>query len=129
MTASTRNSICGALFWIKAFFALTIAFGGLGYFSFRVYDARNQALQPSPEDDLEQPILDTESKKLTGWQPLVPKPIPINPGQCIASGVLGRLEPPAGKIYHGFHLDWNKDTPIDITNRLKSQPPAIMYAF
>jgi hypothetical protein len=42
---------------------------------------------------------------------------------------LGKLEPPNGLSYVGFHIDWNKEKPSDIIRKLNNRTPAILYIF
>ena len=128
MGKKNNNTCCIALFWLKAWFALSISFAGLGYFGYKVYDLRKMALKAQQQQVVvieEDVLLDDTLERLNKpLEALVPTPIAIDVATCGATGA--RLEPPAGKTFLGFHLDWNKDTPLGIGNRLRYRAPSVM---
>ena len=57
---------------------------------------------------------------------LEPNPIAINPLGCSRPSNKTILQPPDNLAYVGFHLDWSKETPLNITRRLDFNSPAVM---
>ena len=110
-------------FWLKVLFAFFLAAGGLSGMMYRIYDLH----QPARTPKLTLPDTTGLVQNLNpSVKALRPQPIPIVPSKCAILNFLGRLEPPDGKQYVGFHLDWALDLPLNISNRLQGKVPSIM---
>lgn len=59
---------------------------------------------------------------------LPPFPISMNPQACQRPTDRTILQPPDKFTYIGFHLDFSKETPLNITRRLQFHAPSVMYA-
>ena len=89
------------MFWLKAWFALSIALAGLGYFGYEVYRRRDNRLKELYEISV---ILD-------GYD--------IQRGD---KGGLAKLEPPDG-VYFGLSLNWGaNDNPQNLKTRFGKLP-------
>ncbi|KAL2911708.1 hypothetical protein HK105_208809 [Polyrhizophydium stewartii] len=102
-----RRALCACLFWTKATLALLLSMSGLGYMVWKIYVLHRDAVSNSP----------------------VLGPVAIDATRCLADATgLSRLEPSAGRLLVGFHLDWSKQTPKDIRT-LAGFAPAVTNAF
>ncbi|KAI8912494.1 glycoside hydrolase superfamily [Gorgonomyces haynaldii] len=105
--AVSRRKLCGALFWLKVFAAVLLAFSALGFMGFNIY---------------RQYMIGLANK------PTFAAPIDIPSTGCAADTRLARLEVPDGEQLVGFHLDWSKLTPIQLRAKV-GFAPAIVNAF
>ncbi|KAI8916241.1 glycoside hydrolase superfamily [Gorgonomyces haynaldii] len=109
---SFKKSCCGFLFCIKATLALLIAFAALGGMAYKII---------------------TMKKEKVPWKPppVVPKFTPtLNGPECAYDARFSsRVEPPDGTFFWGFHLDWSKDTPRKLVDRLNGKKPSIINGF
>jgi hypothetical protein len=99
--AVSRNNFCGCLFWLKAWFALSVALAGLGYFGYEVYRRRDKRLKELYEASVV-------------WEGF-----DIQRG---SAGGLAKLEPPGG-VYFGLSLNWgSNDNPQKLRSRFGKLP-------
>lgn len=98
-----RKKICNTIFTLKASAAIILGSMALAFNGYKVYDLYNTA----------QAIL---SQRLA--------PISIDPNSCRApTGGLARLEPPTdSQVMFGFHYDWIKDNPVNLSPKLGFYP-------
>ncbi|KAI8928797.1 glycoside hydrolase superfamily [Entophlyctis helioformis] len=126
MSPSSRNRICGILFWVKFTVAFLMSAGGLVFLSYKVFSMYKS---PSPKAV----TLNGQEGQVTigpDGKPVVAGTAPPVP-TCLASAAprsLARLEPPNGRVLVGFHLDWAYDTPSRLTSRMGFRP-AVSNAF
>ncbi|KAJ1555072.1 hypothetical protein HK096_009486 [Nowakowskiella sp. JEL0078] len=141
--ADSRRQFCGFLFWSKAFLALLIVCGLLGFESWQVYTLRVQGLKnQKAKDDFSKlvggPDVGQGSKITidpTNTQCLGDTPSFTNVTGSAATGLNhaissgNRVEPPAGVKLFGFAVDFSFDTPAKIATRLGGRNPSVIAAF
>ncbi|KAI8800658.1 glycoside hydrolase superfamily [Cladochytrium replicatum] len=127
--ASTRRLVCGFFFWTKVFFSICLSLGILAFFSWRIYYLHLAAIAPKID------FGGGASNANGGSSGSGPSGSGSSATpercyyKCSSADCLARLEPP-GKIFFGFHLDWQIDTPLNMTNKLNKQyTPGIWNAF
>ncbi|KAJ8327407.1 hypothetical protein QVD99_008049 [Batrachochytrium dendrobatidis] len=101
-----RRTLCGILFWTKCVLAALLGIASVGIMAYWVYDMYITA-------KLNEPVLG---------------PMDLTPENCQHQPGLSRLEPAAGRILVGFHLDWKLETPSTI-KAITGWAPAISNAF
>jgi hypothetical protein len=60
---------------------------------------------------------------------LVPFPISMNPKACLRPKDRAILQPPDKFTYIGFHVDFSRETPLQITRKLQYHSPSVMYLY
>jgi hypothetical protein len=60
---------------------------------------------------------------------LRPFPISMNPQACQRLKDKAILQPPDKFTYIGFHVDFSRETPLQITRKLQYHAPSVMYLF
>lgn len=105
MKKSPRQHICNTFFVIKASIAVLLGVLFLGLMGINVSLLHDKGLKQLAEET---------------------KPTLINPDDplCNAPVIGARLEPPAGKVMLGFHLDWSKTTPVQMREKVGFTPAA-----
>lgn len=112
-TFLTQNRFLSLVWWSKVLIAILISAGGLSYGAYLVHSKYVAGVAFKKEETIAKA---QESK-----------PIVINSTSpaCSAS-TLGRVEPPDGKIFFGFHINWQETTPREL-GREVGRHSAIMY--
>ncbi|KAJ3172788.1 hypothetical protein HK101_011126 [Irineochytrium annulatum] len=140
MGKSGRIAFCNCLFWTKTLIAFLLSTGGLAYLAYKVYDLNQYAkTHPQPQEVTvindgqgNQPIQPGAPAVVAG-QPVAPgttTAVSCNAGQAQFAGrTLARVEPPTNKIMLGFSINWQLDTPAQVTQRLGGLKPAVVNAF
>jgi hypothetical protein len=105
-----QNRVLAVVFWFKVFFAVLTASAGITFLCMQVYSKHKSVMVVVAERARPIDI------------------IPESPVCRFGRSGLGRLEPPAGEIMLGFHLDWQLQTPQDVRTIL-GRNPAIMYNY
>jgi hypothetical protein len=98
--------------------ALGICFGVLGYYGYLIKEEHRKGYEVKKLDD-------AKAKNENEIVVITESPTERNDDTSgPADGRLARLEPPNGIILSGWHLDWTKEQPINITRKL-GRPPAV----
>jgi hypothetical protein len=108
----TRNRILAAIWYLKVFIALSFGIGGLALLV-------TQTAAKYREAHLKQ------KQQLERAYQNVSIPISIDPNNAlcqVSNSKLARLEPPAGKVYVGFHLVWETQSPEEVGGILQKNP-------
>lgn len=105
-----RNRLLSVVWYIKVFFALGIAVGGIAFLSQRVFRLHTDKLNESKNSSV---AISIDSGNVECQTDLQPRK---------------RIEPPDGEIYIGFHLNWQETTPVQAAG-LIGRNPAIMYCY
>ncbi|KAI9202064.1 glycoside hydrolase superfamily [Polychytrium aggregatum] len=118
-----RRRICAFFFFVKTFLALLIAMAAIAFCAYRIYVLHGIELKKWDKG-----ILDNLPNASACYAP-----IPGVATQTFSTGNFNissknRLEPPNGKFIFGFHLDWSKDLPVNISTRV-GHNPALINAF
>lgn len=100
------RAVCGCIFGAKLALSVLLAIAAIGVQIFWIYEMHRVA---------------------PGYVP--PEPVPVfelsSPQCSTPSGGLARLEPPDGSFMFGFNLEWNKDLPSRLSQRINGIKPAI----
>ncbi len=94
-----------SFFWIKVLLAIALSGVGLSFMGKKVVDMHNEA-----------------AKTFKFKNDLKTKPTAIDPTKCQTNQNLGRLEPPDGSVFVGFHLNWAEQVPTNVSQLLKFYP-------
>lgn len=111
MAKTTHRQICAFFFWLKVLLSISICLAAIGYQAYIIYTMRSYALAhpyiapPAP------PVIQ------------FPTNADANASACFYQGPLARLEPPSGVFMWGFDLQWNKEVPSQVVDRLGKRPP------
>jgi hypothetical protein len=99
--SSDYTSVCGLFFWIKVVLSMMIALGIIGFQGYLVYRShlKGSAISSFINSPDEIQILGNDN--------------------CNAMSTLARLEPKSGQFLWGMSVQWDVDTAIQLTNRLK----------
>ena len=134
VSASSNNSIFNFFFWLKAWFALSLAFAGLGYGGYKVYDLREQAIKKQKQQSVVQPDPTIPGVEVDNTNPNggfnAKSSVTANArfAQSMAPKIvstLAKLEPPTGIVYSGFGINWLKKTPSQLASQFGKAPVVV----
>ena len=134
VSASSNNSIFNFFFWLKAWFALSLAFAGVGYGGFKVYDLREKAIKEQKRQSVIQADPDTglpgidDSNPNGGFNAKASVSANARFAQSMAPKIvstLAKLEPPSGIVYSGFGINWLKTTPSKLATQMGKAPAIV----
>jgi hypothetical protein len=102
----TFIAFCKTLFFLKALFAVLLACTIIGLESYMVYIKYETSIKPLPS--IEFPPAGAPDAEA-----------------CYHRAGKARLEPPNGAFFFGFSLDWSKDLPQLLSDRMNLAPSMV----